>query len=349
MLLPYTALRFEESRYGSGYTISEVSATKGVSVAWTPNSTLLMGGDTSFLLYDVGAVLMREPSRDPIFATGDALLSDPEMPLFLSADVAVPIICDTKYILCSGREECSPLDGVKALIDWASTHRTRAARRTWSDITKLMAAALARPPINLAAWGSSAVIASETIVGSGPQLIPHNVTARRELTRLVEASMFMLASYMQLSAAGYWDVGDGVQGFGEPNNRDPLSLCNNVILESSSANTLPVVPYVLVLVSLILVGLMGRMNSLLPRRVLSASQRDFHDVFMLYSAGQLHREVVERIRGYFVNVDTTDEYPTVDTFHSGPAVVRIQGKKRFGADDSVDMDDSEQQHSYPMT
>jgi len=51
----------------------------------------------------------------------------------------------------------------------------------------------------------------------------------------------------------------------------------------------------------------------------------------LHTPGQLHREVTERIRGPFGKVNTLDAWPTVDTYHLGPAVVVQSGAKRFGS------------------
>jgi hypothetical protein len=304
---------------------------------WAPNSSLIMGGDTSLLFYDVGGVAMAAPSADPIFAANITSPHNPDFGLFYPPDVTVPIVCDTKYVLCTGsKDHCSSPGGYDNLVQWVGGRTIKGHWREnsfWLDIGTFIAGALVVPPINRVAMGSATVLASQTTIKSQIQILPHMATAQRELTRLVEASMFMLASFMPLSAVGHWDAGNGTDGFF--NVSRPASICNNIITESSKAATIPVKPYVVLVVLLIFTGLLGRMHSVLPRRLLSTTQRILHDAFVLFGAGQLHREVTERIWGRFVKVDTAEEFPTVDTLHLGPLVVCHQGVQRFGQGDDI--------------
>lgn len=52
---------------------------------------------------------------------------------------------------------------------------------------------------------------------------------------------------------------------------------------------------------------------------------------MLYSAGQLHREVMERVSGKVGIVDTSVAWPTVETEQKGPVVMSYNNGKRFGS------------------
>jgi len=99
-------------------------------------------------------------------------------------------------------------------------------------------------------------------------------------------------------------------------------------MNSPKINTIPVVPYSLLLAFLLLIVLLGN-NRLWPLGRLLPGYRNLLDVWTLYSPGQLHREVTERIRGKFQGIDTTVDWPTVKSCHLGPTVVIHDGVKRF--------------------
>jgi hypothetical protein len=332
----YTDSEDTDIRFAPGYRMSQYFALAnpkpGYTANWTPNSTIVMGGDTTLLLYRVGSVFMTEQSSDPLFATeatpatsGSTVTPLGQADLFLPADTVVPIACDTKYVLCADNKgDCSPLGGENNVLDWTLEKIDVGAGFFWEDIGLFLATTLSAPPIYQTSLGSTAIIASETTSEGMFQLLPHDVTAQRELSRLVEAGMLMLASYMQLSAVGYWNTGNGTEGFDHED-----SLCTKVVTEFPQLVTIPVIPYILVVVTLVLVVLMGRVKSFLPRRMWSLANRDLIDAWVLHSAGQLHREVTERIRGRMEKVDTVTEWPTVRTFHLGPKIETHWDTKRF--------------------
>jgi hypothetical protein len=330
----YTDTEDTDTRFVPGYRMSQHFALANPKpehmAGWTPNSTIVMGGDTTLLLYRVAGVLMTEQSSDPLFATEATPAASTSTPLgqvesFLPADTVVPIACDTKYVLCADdRGDCSPLGGRNDVLDWTLRKLGAGAGVFWEDIGLFLSATLSAPPIYQTSLGSTAIIASETTSGGGSQFLPHNVTAQRELSRLVEAGMLMLASYMQLSAVGYWNTGNGTEGFTHEG-----SLCTKVVTEFPKLITIPVIPYILVVVTLVLVVLMGRAKSFLPRRMWSPAHRNLFDAWVLHSAGQLHREVTERIHGGMEKVDTVTDWPTVRTFHSGPKIETYCDTKRF--------------------
>jgi hypothetical protein len=138
--------------------------------------------------------------------------------------------------------------------------------------------------------------------------------------------MYMLASYMQLLAVGYWDVGQGTNGLANVTQKEPI--CNTLISQSGIASTIRVIPYTLLLVVFVLIVLAGQSQSWL-RMKMPAAWRDLLDAWALHSPGQLHRELTERIQGKFEKVDTGADWPTVDAFRLGPRVVTRDNMKRF--------------------
>lgn len=202
----YTEMAYKERRLSPGYSLTQYNANVDYPNIWTPNSTLLQGGDTTILFYSVGGVGVTKPSTDPIFATQDASASETT---YMPLNVVAPIVCDTKYVLCPGNgRNCSDSGGMTNVVSWLIGKEGD----SWNQLGLLFNAALGSPSVYRASLGLNAVAASETAFGGILQLDPTNATARRELTRLSVAGMLMLAGYPQLSAVGYWDVGNGTTG-----------------------------------------------------------------------------------------------------------------------------------------
>jgi hypothetical protein len=334
----YTAKLYSEAVYSTGYTLTQISTLSNLGpdspAVWTPNSTLLMGGDTTFLLYFIGAVYMTDTSSDPIFATqtDPAAVPDPSVPLYDSLNTAVPIICDSKYIVCLKKGDCSPLGGMVTVYSWFMGRLNMTGNDSHLlsellDVGDLLITALASPPIHRASTGSTAILASETVT-NGLQLVPQNVTALKELTRLVQTGMIMLSSYMQLSAVGYWNVSGGTTESLSPTQKN--SICNKIISQSAKVITIPVIPYILLLLSLLVVSLLPFAMKLVPMERLATAYRNLLEAWTLHSPGQLHREVVERIRGTFEYVDTTADWPTVESAHLRPFISIQMNTRRFG-------------------
>jgi hypothetical protein len=320
----YTEMTFTQRRYAAGYTLSSYAALANDVLQenlWLPNSTLVMGGDTTLLLYYVGAVSMEGFSSDPLFATNPTAFTS-DGTLFHTRTVVVPIVCDTKYVFCADGM-CSPPGGANTMLYWMAMQM----KKEWTDLSSLFSASLVFSPIYQASLGSVAILASETTQSGLIQYEVENCTVVRELGRLVSTSMFMFASLGQLAALGFWDVGTGTFGL-DPS--EPGSMCKNTLMDSSTVTTIAVLPYSILLGTLLLIVLVGKIP-LWPRRRLSRPHRELLDVWTLHTPGQLHREVTERIRGRFGEIDTRAEWPTVDTYHMGPTVVTEDDVKRFGS------------------
>ena len=68
---PYTESVYAGGEFRSGYRLSQHYSRVNdlFGGVWRPNSTLLLGGDTTILFYYIGGVAMAEESSDPLFAT----------------------------------------------------------------------------------------------------------------------------------------------------------------------------------------------------------------------------------------------------------------------------------------
>ena len=98
---PYTDIFYVEQAVALGVTLrSWWSLTDLDSGIGIPNSTLVLGGDTTILFYHIGAVLRLQCSEDPIYATKHTPgASNTYSPAFIVS----PVVCDTKYQLCINR------------------------------------------------------------------------------------------------------------------------------------------------------------------------------------------------------------------------------------------------------
>jgi hypothetical protein len=241
-----------------------------------------------------------------------------------------PIICDTKYVFCDTNKSgnnCSSPGGAQKLLTWLEDRKST----TWLDIRSLLGVSLAGPPIYLASYGSAAVLAAQTS-GNSLQYAPENATVLGELGRLSMAGMLMLGSYGQLSATGYWNLGNGAMYLSTDANPD--SLCNKVVMESPSVTTLPVVPYVIFLVSSIFILSVSYAGSFLhPRKGLSSQLERLFKIWVLHTPGQLHKEATERLRGCDFSSDhlsMTNKWPDI-RHQSGPVIAIRNGALRFGS------------------
>jgi hypothetical protein len=316
----------------SGYFLYQYTARANSpnSGSWTPNSTLLLGGDTTILLYTTSAVGMLNRSSDPLFAT------DNVMPpanfsfglMYSSLDPSVPIICDTKYTFCGhDAGDCSVTGGAQNVWDWLD----RKDGNSWEELRQFFGVSLASPPIHQASFGSLAVYASQTTLDNIYQMAPNDISALKELTRLSEAGMLMQASYAQLSTVGYFDLhNQSVDRALTLDPSSPHSVCKNIVMQSPGVVTMPVLSYAVLLAILFFTSLASYVKYL-PRRVRFSSLDYWLDAWLLYTPGQLYREVTERVRGDFTYVGSKDLWPTVATHHLGPEVVIINNRKRLGS------------------
>jgi hypothetical protein len=320
----YTDIAFKQDIYPANYILSSYFALADdpPGEGWSPNSTLTLGGDTSLFFYRINGVRMLNYSSDPLFAT----MKNESSFGYSPSRTIVPIICDTKYIVClDGSNDCSQLGGVHSLSRWF----TGQPGDFHDEIRQFLLSPLYVPPIYRASFGYTAIAASQTVREGTYQSDPH-VTAQRELARLLYTGMLMLASFVPLSAIGYWDVGYGLVGLHSAN---PRSLCRITIMQSLTVITVPALPYVIILVVTLLVVLISYATCCVRGR--STRMSNLLNVWMLYSPGQLHREVTERIRGAFAVVDTTTAWPTVRRRHLGADVVIRDKQKCFGIGVSV--------------
>lgn len=94
--------------------------------------------------------------------------------------------------------------------------------------------------------------------------------------------------------------------------------------------TIPVIPYTLLLATSLLFVFVSYAH-ILPLGKIFPAWDHSRGSWALYSAGQLHREVVERVRGEFTEVDTSHAWPTVATQSMGPEVITRRNVRRFGS------------------
>jgi len=317
---------------------------------WVPNSTLILGGDTTILFYFVGGIAMMQgpPSTDPIFARKQHIRTPDQFGDWFvdTQDLVVPIICDTKYRICVDRNDCSPVGGWDVIQTW-ETLEFAGFDDQKTKLGTFLFEALKSPPISRASSGSDAVVASHTLFhldnnGYGQdQTDPHNVTVVRELSRLAQAGMAILASGFQLQTLGYWipPVERSAKEAYRYCHGTPDSLCGAVIIDNPSVFTLPLIPYAILLVMvfvIIIVSYMG--NTRFMRRF--GFWRKYAELWSLHCAGQLHREVVEQIGGTFYDVDVTHEWPYFNEAHVGLDIVEKHGFKRFSVHHFCDPNDS---------
>jgi hypothetical protein len=310
---------YEEQIYAGSYELTQQAARAGdwIANSWTPNSTLLLGGDTTILFYLVGGVLMTEQSSDPIYATG-SLVSDlgPTGQLYSSSSIVSPIVCDTKYQFCANND-CSTFGGVSTLHSYLGTK----SGEIWEDLDTFLSNTLFYPPIYMASIGSGAVFASLT-ERDGIQTLPEVANATYELSELVYTGQLIIASQPQLIAAGYWNFNE--QGYSPPNATLP-TLCGNVIVDNQGAVTIYLIPYIVFLV----VAIPTIIASYVGMRVFK--KKGYTDAWNLYTAGHLHRALVEEVSGRKEQVDITKNWPALRQGDLGLGIVDEDGVKRLGA------------------
>lgn len=301
--------------------------------SWKPNSTLILGGDTTILFYFVGGIAMTHgpQSTDPIFARKQDIRTPDQFGDWFvdTQDLVVPIICDTKYRICvDGNVDCSPVGGWMVIQTWETLERAG----YYDQKTKLrtfLFEALNSPPTSKASLGSDAVAASHTLFNAN-QADPGNATVVHELSRLAQAGMAILASGFQLQALGYWVPPEerSAENTYEYCHR-PGSFCGAVIIDNPSVFTMPLIPYTILLIMvfvIIIVSYMGNMRFM--RRF--PYWRKYAELWSLHYAGQLHREIVEQIGGTVCDVDVTHEWPNFNQPYVGLDIVEKHGSKRFG-------------------
>ena len=312
----------------AGYKLTQYAARVNETVdeiqyflldIWTPNATLRLGGDTTILFYFVGGVIMQAPSSDPIFATNDTTYNPNDVLIgYTSLNLVSPIICDTKYMVCDGGGDCSSQVGFFNLLSWLQAK----PGYLWKDLGALFSTALFFPPIYEASVGSSAVAASQGIDNYGlSQQNPNGTTTDRELSRLVYASMTILASSFQLASLAYWGTSNDLP------QRTNDTLCSSVIIESAAIVTAPVAPYVIALCLVTLVVFVSHAELFGAGHI--ARWRRYSEAWILYSAGQLLRALAEVMGGSIGDVDTAVSWPQMEAGHRGFDIVGEDGSRRL--------------------
>ena len=317
-LTDYTTFMFLEQGLAPGYvlvTTSNLANESAVSSLWRPNSTLLLGGDTTILVYFVGWIQQDIPSNDPVFATSP--VPDPDG-VYRAQHVVAPIVCDTKYQFCADKQgECSPIGPRSHVLNWMKTTKTGS---TWEDLRTFFNGSSLSPPLALTAFGSGAIASGQTLQQAWVQSDPGNTTVARELGRLSHAGMAALASFPQAAAVGYWNVGQG-------SSMTPAhGLCNNVVIESTTAVSILLTPYWLFLPISLLIIVISYADLFGATRL--RRWKEYREAWKLYSVGQLHRQVAEQQCGTLQNAHPTTAWPDLRAGHAnGFAVLERNGSK----------------------
>ena len=296
-------------RSSPAYTLRSFSSLTDANPAnpWTPNSSLVLGGDTLLLAYFIGGVHSLQPSDDPIFAT---LPMTSEASYYIPRYIVSTIICDTKYQVCanSGRD-CSPSGPRSHTLKWLNTK----PGSLWLSINKPFSLLTALPPMRSAATGSGAVAASKTLGGDGlVQSDPSYTTVVRELSRLVQTGMIMMASRPQLAALGYW-------GLGNESSKTSPQLCDNVVIQTAAAVSIPLTAYVVFLSLTLLVVVISYADLLGAGKL--QFWKGYADLWKLYHVGQLHREVAEQLSGKVGLAHVGENWPRLNSGDVGLDVI----------------------------
>jgi hypothetical protein len=227
----------------------------------------------------------------------------------------VPIVCDTKYHFCS-EDDCSPVGPMSHIVNWMNK-----SSDVWDDITTFFIGSTVIPPIAAAAWSSGAIASTRTIQDRWVQGVPENNTVARELGRLSEAGMVRVASGLQLGAAGFWNV-----GYGAPGGRPRYGLCSNVVIGSTTAVSILLTPYWVIL-SISIFIIITSYADLLGITKLRSWKR-YKDAWTLYSVGQLHRQVAEQQFGRLDSAEPDKKWPDLSSGQvAGLDVGRRNGSK----------------------
>ena len=270
------------------------------SNAWTPKSTLSLGGDTTILFYFIGFINLPIESSDPIFATSNKSDDDG---LYLTTYTVATIVCDTKYQFCSNKtreQDCSPMGPMTQIMNWIHTiHASDGG--VWGDIDIFFSGSTFIPPIAAASLGSDAIGSDQTLKHGTLQGDPRRTTAKRELGRLSHGGMAALASRSQLAALGYWDLGNG-------STLVPArGLCKNVAIETPTVISISLTPFWPLLgISVTIIAF--SYADFLGATKLQAWKR-YKDAWTLYSVGQLHRQVAEQQWGKLHEADPSKKWP----------------------------------------
>ena len=223
------------------------------------------------------------------------------------------------------RNDCSPVGG------WVYIQISKTLESAgYDDLRSFLYQALKRPPISRASLGSDAVVASHTVHNydyAQSQSDP-DTTVVRELSRLAQAGMAILASEFQLQTGGYWIPPEERMADGDCHSI-PGSLCGAVIINNLSVFSMPLIPYTILLVMVFVIIIVSYMGNMRFMRCF-AYWRKYAELWSLHCAGQLHREIAEQIGGTFYDVDVTHEWPNFNEAHVGLDIVEKHGFKRFG-------------------
>ena len=319
---PYTDSFYQEQQLAPGYALRSYRAlTDDVSNTnfWNPNATLVMGGDTTIFFYYIGFVLQTQESDDPIFATNFSATIDGLGTFHSSRDVVSTIICDTKYTLCvDDGQDCSPNGPASHVLSWINA--TKVGER-WRDIYTFFDGSTLSPPIYAASWGSGSVAAAQTLLNTAIQSDSANNTVTKELRRLSQAGMTIMASGPQLAALGYWNIGEGTSL--TPSTRH----CSNIVIGSSSAVSILLAPYWLFLSFSATIVVLSYAHLFGATRL--RSWQKYADPWALYSAGQLHRQVIEQHGSTLENAKSRKMWPSLKSRNSyaGLEVADRRGSK----------------------
>jgi hypothetical protein len=297
---------YVEQAYDPIYRLKSYSAPTDVYAnvsgsldSWKPNSTLVLGGDTTILIYYLGRNdILTTQSRDPIFRSW----------------IVAPIVCDTKYQFCGDSDGgCSPVGPASLVAKWI------VEQAVWRDFDLFFRIMAVRPPIMAASEGSAAIAATLTLApGADSQLDASHVSAERELSRLLQTGIAMTASTSRLAALGYWNLENG-------SSWAPTQLCNNVIIETATAVSIPLTSYLLFLGFTFLVAAISYADLLGANRFLV--WRECADLWALYYVGQLHREVAEQLCGKMEHPHAGEEWPILASGDAGFSTAERDGAK----------------------
>jgi hypothetical protein len=305
-----TDIVFDVQRYAPGYTLKSYSSRTDAFLLlppfWTPNSTLVLGGDTTILFYYIGGVYQLQWSDDPLFATVNTSL---EGGFYGSKYIVSEIVCDTKYQFCvNDGHDCSSPGPTSHIIEWIAS-KTTSTTGVWANIGYLVGILTRRPTHHGRLGGlRSHRRHRNTCAGSIPA-DGFRTYHRRKGAQPANTCRSCHDS-VQLPFGG-WTPGQG-------SALVPAQLCGSVIIETTSAVSILLTPY-LIFLDLTLVIVIVSYAQLFGASRLPV-WRECADLWSLLYVGQLHREVVEQLGGMLGRPHGAKNWPDLKSGQVGLSV-----------------------------
>ncbi|KAH7378862.1 hypothetical protein BKA64DRAFT_686827 [Cadophora sp. MPI-SDFR-AT-0126] len=345
----HTVRLYREESFGRGYFIeSEVhyedDNDPSFAGKWLPREDLVHSGDTSLLIYHIGATIALDLVDDPMFRTVPLNVTNVEAekwedenlektesvldgPVFRPASQTVTVVCNTTYHICDKlttshlANGCNRVGGSIQLENfflsayWAQNETMDAARIGFVDLINFI---VSRPGMQLSSGISNSVLASLDLdYGEKTQMNIKQAKGHKELTRLFLATRTRLLLAAQRATAAHLSFGTTAQKMGY-RSEDVVGkitpgiekLCAATLIRTPDYRITSAKPWVVVAVIWLSLVLMTYSAPLLIRlrwkQVTEATSR-----WRRREAGYLHARLVEPslVAGNTLGEQNLDTWP----------------------------------------